>query len=489
MAYKHGTYGEYGKSIGQNATQSDTIAVYVGAAPVHLVRGWEDKDVVNNPVKLSNMENAQGLMGYSKEWDSFTLCEAFAAHFNNPIEAAGPIVAINVLDPDAHKKDEVTTTEITFINGVAKIESATIILDTLVLAGLVEGTDFSISYDFDKEVVSIFALSDNATGAIQATYSEVDIAKVTKEIIIGEKTADGTYTGLGAIDLVYTETGLIPNIIAAPGFSQNPDVYKAMLAAAKKINGHWDAFVNADIPIDGVQSIDTAITWKNIAGNNYADEFSKVYWPMWKLNDGTVYHISTLATWLMVMVDNTHDGVPMETPSNKQIPAGKQYFGEDSTNRGFDKQAANRLNEKGITTAIYWGGLNVLWGPHTAAYDYNAITDKRNIFDNSIRTMMYVSNSFQQEHALTIDSPMTRAMADTIKNREQEKADALVTIGALIGSPVVEFIEGDNSTADLAQGNFTWRQANTPTPPFKSGTMKVAYTDAGFSTYYEGGEE
>lgn len=485
MAYKHGTYGEYGKTISQNATQTDTIAVYVGVAPVHLIRGWKEKNIVNNPVKLTNMDSARRNMGYSDAWDQYTLCEAFSAHFANPIRSAGTVVAINVLDPDAHKKAEDVTREITFLNGTAKIESTDIILDTLTLDGLTEGADYNVEYD-DRGIVNVLSLTEAAAGAIQATYSEVDTSLITADNIIGGKTESGTYSGLGAVDLVYGGTNLIPNIIAAPGFSHEPDVYKAMLNACRKINGHWDAFVNADIPIDGVQSIDEAIKWKE--DNDYSDEFSKAYYPKWQLSDGTVYHLSTIATWLMMLTDSENNGIPMETPSNEQIPSGKQYFGEDSMNRGFDQQTANRLNEKGITTAVYWGGINVLWGPHTAAYDYDdAVRDARSIFDNSIRMMMYVSNSFQQEWALTIDSPMTRAMADTIKNREQEKVDALVTVGALIGNPVVEFIEGDNSNADLVEGNFTWRQRGTPTPPFKSGTINVAYTDEGFSTYYEGG--
>ena len=79
---------------------------------------------------------------------------------------------------------------------------------------------------------------------------------------------------------------------------------------------------------------------------------------------------------------------------------------------------------------------------------------------------------------------MTRAMADTIKHREQEKADALVAQGALIGKPVVSFEEAENSTADLVEGNFVWGFEGTPTPPFKSGTLQVAYSDAGFSSYF-----
>ena len=83
---------------------------------------------------------------------------------------------------------------------------------------------------------------------------------------------------------------------------------------------------------------------------------------------------------------------------------------------------------------------------------------------------------------------MTKAMAETIRNREQEKVDALKAKGALIGEPVVEFVETDNPTEELVEGNFTWRNRLTPTPPFKSGKMKIAYTTEGFETEY-GGEE
>ena len=175
----------------------------------------------------------------------------------------------------------------------------------------------------------------------------------------------------------------------------------------------------------------------------------------------------------------------MESPSNKEIPAGRQYFGENSANKGYDQQTSNQLNEAGITTAIYWAGKNVLWGPHTAAYQYGLVDDGRTIFDVSIRMMMHITNDFQREHADKIDSPMTKALADSIRIREQEKLDAYVAQGALIGEPIVEFKESENPSTQLMEGDFVWNIQQTPTPPFKSGTVKVAYTDAGFSVYYE----
>lgn len=482
--YKHGTYGEFAESIGQVATQSGTVAVYVGIAPVNLIRGFSKS--VNAPVKLSDMKGVQEFMGYSKNWGAFDLCEAFHVHFANPLGNVGPIVAINVLDPATHKKSAETTKSVSFVNGRATFESDTIILDTLAVANAVEGTDFTISYDFTRGQVVLSSIGDGLSGSVNVTYSEVDVSMVDAEAVIGGATEAGVYTGLGCVQLVYQELNMIPNLIVCPGWSDKPAVYKAMIEAGVKINGHWDAFVYADIPVfDASAKVDTislAKKWQE--DNNYNSERSKVFWPQAKDADGITYHAAVLGAWRTMLVDASHNGVPMESPSNKALPVAKQYFGEGSANRGFDQQQANSLNESGIATIVYWGGLWVLWGPHTAAYKHGAVTDNRNIFDNSIRMMMYQANSFQAEHALVIDSPMTRMIADTIRNREQEKADALAAIGAYIGAPVVEFIESDNSTAEIVQGNFVWSFVGTHTPPFKSGTLKVAYTTAGFESYF-----
>ena len=484
--YKHGTYGEFAESIGGVTARSSTVVVYVGTAPVNLIRGYSNAGVINSPVKLTDFSNVKRVMGYSSDWNSFSLCEAFKLHFDNVTGNAGPIVAINVLDPSTHKKTSATSKEVTFTNGRATITSNTIVLDTLVLADKVEGVDFSIDYNWSTGQVILESIGEvPITGSINVTYDEVDTTKITKAEIIGGVTAAGVYTGLGCVDLIYQTLDLIPNIIVCPKWSDDPDVYKAMLSAGTKINGHWDAFVLADLTLTSVTGIEDAIEWAN--DNGYTSERSKAFWPQFVLTSGEVCHGSTLAAWQMLIVDASHDGVPMETPSNKAVPVARQYFGASSTNRGFDQNRANDLNANGISTVVYWGGQWVLWGGHTAAYKYGAVTDNRVIFDNNIRMMMHITNGFQKEWALTIDQPMTKALADTIRIREQEKADALVAVGALIGTPEVNFIESENSTADLVEGNFVWDFAATPTPQFKSGTMRVAYTDSGFETYF--GEE
>src|SRR5699024_557604 len=137
------------------------------------------------------------------------------------------------------------------------------------------------------------------------------------------------------------------------------------------------------------------------------------------------------------------------------------------------------------TTACFWGGQWVLWGPHTAAYTYNGNMDARGIFDSNIRMLEYITNSFQLDHGTEIDAPMTPQDKDTILNFEKQKLDTLLGIGALIGTPTVEFLETENPTSNMMNGDFVWDITATPTPPFKSGTVRVCYTDEGFQSFFE----
>lgn len=485
--YLYGAYGHLGDTVAQSATQAGTTPVYVGCAPINLVRGYADIDVVNYPVKLSNLPNAQQTIGYSDDWDSFSLGEVISAHFDNANGNIGPIYVINVLDPDVHRKADVTTVNLAFSNGRATIKSDTIILDTLALEGKVEGVDYSVDYNFTKGMVIINSIgADKITGSVVTSYNEVDASLVTADDIIGGVTANGEYSGLGALQLLYQEKFAVCNLFAAPGWSENPEVYNAMNAAASQINGHWYALVCADMPLnDGTEDVNTiakAVKWKK--DNGYTNERSKVFWPMAKGSNGHLYHLSTMAVVEFMRTDYSHDSVPMETCGNKTIPVVAQYFGEGSKNRGFDQVSSKELTSNGISTCVFWGGSWVLWGDHTAAYVYGDDVDPRCIFDVSMRMLFHITNDFQREWGTEIDGPFTKQLRDRIINREQEKLDALVARGALIGNPAVLFLESNNSTEDMMNGDFRWDIPVTPTPPLKSATAYVAYTDAGFSAYF-----
>jgi hypothetical protein len=493
--YSYGAYGHIGDSEVKTAILAGTVPVYIGVAAINLIRGFESLELVNVPIKISNLNEAKNQVGYTMDWSFFTISEPIKAHFDNKQGNVGPIYVINVLDPITMKKAVETTIELTFSNGYASFMSSLIILDTFVIEDKVEGVDFKLEYDFSKGMVKITSLDkvNPLVGSLSSSFFEVDITKVTEEEIIGLATEDGEFEGIGALQLIYPRYNVVPNIIAAPKWSKTPEVYAALVEASKKINGHWDAFVFADIPILDGAAIDTiakAITWKN--AKQYNSERAKVFWPMFMDPDENIFHLSTLVAAEALRVDLKHNSIPFETPAGKSVPVVKQYFGEAATSKGYDQQTANLLAKEGITTAVFWSGNWVIWGDHTAAYKFdesepNGTTiDPRGIFDTSMRMLMHISNSFQIEWGMQIDKPMTLQLKDTIINREQEKLDALVSIGALIGSPVIAFLEESNSLEGIVNGRFIWNLSATPTPPFKSGSLYVTYTNAGFSSYFGG---
>ena len=619
--YLYGTYGELGESTGSVAASSGDVAVICGTAPVNLIRGYASAGIVNRPVKVSDYNDFKNALGTAQDWGKYTLAMVGEAFFNNPMGNLGPIYCVNVLDPDVHRSAGPTVKGLSFVNGKASFASEDIILDSFTLEGKTEGTDYEISYNFtDHKVTVKSADADNMlTGTIQASYHTVDVSDIGAGDIVGEETADGQLTGLQSAKLIYQGFNAVPNLYAAPGWSDRPEVYRALCNAATKMNGHWDGFVFADLPTsyekvtytaveaqisddphaegwyeqtggtyapstdtvvntedtyykrtfveeidasgdpsaqgyyeadgDGykpttdtevqegksyysvsydrvtpnagddpeaegwyvlaegvysrssdthavsgttyyvrnvetvaVDTIQKAVEWK--AANGYTNERSKVFWPKAIGTDGNVYALSALALVEAMRVDDSHDGIPYETCGNKEISIQSQYFGKGSKNAGFDIDKSDALTSKGISTTVFWGGNWVIWGDSTAAYEFDTDMDPRVIFDVSLRMLMYLTNRFQRKWFSTIDKPFTRNVRDMIINSEQANLNALAKTGALIGNPTVTFDEVRNSINEAMQGRFYFNIAVTPTPPLKSATAYVGYTDEGFAAYF-----
>lgn len=495
--YIHGTYGEL-RAPSANAATSKCVVVYVGTAPIHKIPGGGDKaaSLVNTPLKITGLTSARSLLGYSEQasFEAYTLCEAVEAHFKNGIENVGPIYVVNVFNPFAAANQEATETkEFPVVKKNVQFTLGDLIYDEITISSgeseLAAGTDYKMSYDSSTDQVTVKLISTTAAAAAKVSVGG-KIAKpsvVTSTEIIGDIDENGAKSGLKALEEMYRLHDEIVNVISCPKFSEVPEVYEAMIETAVKLNGHWDAFVNADIPTTNVNTIEDAVEWKKEKGYDYG--ISKVYWPKAKRRDGKVFHLSTLATAEMLKQDLATDGVPVVSVSNKVVDAGDQCG--SAAFHGFDIEDGNKLNMEGITTLIKWGGAYRLWGPHTAGYNYAddeaGVQDPRYQFDTSIRTLLHITNSFQKDNFADIDQPMTPALKDQILQREQAKLDALVSKGALIGDNKIEFSE-ENTEAGVMSGDFIWDINTTTNVPFKSGTVKVGWRADGLSVLL-GGEE
>lgn len=99
MAYKHGIYTESVPNAGSLTSRAQgTIPVYIGTAPIHDTEDFSTNisEKVNKPILINSYSEAKKIIGYSDEWDKFTLCEAVYAHFMNTKRPIAPLVVINM---------------------------------------------------------------------------------------------------------------------------------------------------------------------------------------------------------------------------------------------------------------------------------------------------------------------------------------------------------------------------------------------------------
>lgn len=483
--YLHGAYGEIHAIGTKVAVKSQSAIVYVGTAPVHTVAGGAAN--VNRPILVNNITEARKYFGYSDEWDKYTLCEAMHAHLEN--KAVGPLVLINVLNPAVHKSEERASVNLTPENGRAIIVNAgDIVLDSVTVTGKQKGTDYTVQYDYKKKVVTIAETVSGGLGieALTVTYDSVDATAVDEDAVIGASDGLGLNTGIFAIKNVYHETGVIPSFLLAPGFSSIPAVHSVMIQNSQKINGHWDAYVMADLPIvdakgDAV-NLANAVTWKN--ANGYNKENETVYFPLAKGTDGMVYHLSVLAAANLQELLVEQDDIPYKTASNTECAIiSSLYMGEDMQGRVFDDYIINnQLNKHGIASAAYAGGHWAIWGCHSADYSQDD-GDQINVSETNRMMLYYISNNFQLRRTRDVDKPMTANDIKTIVSEEQTRLDALVKIGALTYGEVTLNAEQD-ARSDIMNGDFSFIFRVTTTPLAKSLTAIVNWTDDGFLTYF-----
>ncbi|MBQ9000262.1 MAG: hypothetical protein IJ087_00215 [Eggerthellaceae bacterium] len=465
--YTHGIYGTLKDAVVPNAAEASSATVAVGTLPVHLLADYTG--MVGVPIAMSNA-TAKSEFGYSDSWDKFTLCEVMQSFLGGSSDNIGGLYCINVLDPATHKAASDTEVSVTFADGVGTITDELAIVSTIAVDGIT-ADNTSASYDWVSGKTTIRATG--ATGAKDVTYRRVTPNTVAASDIV---------SAIAAIDDLYPLENVIPNILIAPGWSDNPTVYAALVSKTQAIDEHFLGFVLADIPTSAA-TIEAAIAWK--ASNGYTSKYSKVCWPCASDASGKIYHLSTLYAREMVRNDARNDGVPYVTASNTVVSSGGVCLANGTTVKLYNEHG-NSLNEYGISTAIAWGGQVRLWGGHTAGFiDSAADNEASAIFDTNIRMLCYIINGFQTRWINSIDQPMTIALRDTILFSEQSLLDGLVAQGALVGSPTVAFLPSSNTPGDIIQGNFTWDISATPTPQFKTARAVVAYTTDGFDAYIE----
>ena len=153
MAYKHGIYGQEVSTSLVPMTETDAgLIVAFGTAPVHLAT---EPAAANTPVLCYTYAEAVAALGYSDDFEKYTLCEVMKAHF--ALFNMAPIVFVNVLDAGTHKTAKGKST-VNVIKNVATLADP-VLLNTLKVmltsAGepLVKDTDYTVAHDEEGNTI------------------------------------------------------------------------------------------------------------------------------------------------------------------------------------------------------------------------------------------------------------------------------------------------------------------------------------------------
>ena len=453
-AYKHGVYvSEVPTKVIPPVRVDCGLPVVIGTAPVNVAK--EDL-APNTPKLIQNYEDAVKHFGFSEDFESYTLSEFIYSQF--VLYGIGPVVLINVLDKEKHKKAG-KVKDLVIENGKGKIDEKGILPESLVIKSQDKtfklGEDYTIL--FEKEIVEIVGVSEafkDATYTI--TYNVLDPSMITKADIIGGVDVNtGKRQGLELVEEVYPRFGLVPGLILAPGYSQNSDVAAIMKSKANSIGGLFRAMALCDADSNLLK--DALTPYKN--KNNITDKAQVLCYPKLGLGD-KVFNFSTQLAGVINRTDYDNDSIPYVSPSNKSLQIDKTLIKGEEVILSLDD--ANYLNSQGVMTAHNFNNGWKAWGNRTAAYP--GITDIKDAFIPTRRMFDWVGNTLILTFWQKIDNPMNKRLIETVVDSANLWLNGLTAQGVLLGARV-EVLKEENPVTDLMDGRIKFHVYMTPPSP------------------------
>ncbi|MEQ6355920.1 phage tail sheath family protein [Lysinibacillus sp. M3] len=444
-------------SLSAPVVATATLPVVFGTAPINLAETLEN---VNKPVLAYSFPEFAKSLGYSDDWENYTLCEMADLAFRQ--FNVGPVVFVNVLDPDIHKTNKPESIDVENKKGV--IETEGILLKSLEVRNndkeLKSDQDYIASFNEDGHVV-IVLLIDNVT-KLDVKYDHLTPDSIKNNHIIGGYDINtGKSTGLELLNAVFPKLSMVPGLVLAPKYSKDPTVAAVMKAKASSINTYFKAQALDDVNTLEANTYTKVNEWKN--KNSYTGSNEIVCWPLAGIGD-KVYHMSTHIACRIMKTAYDNGDYPHESPSNKPLPMTKLLVETKDGHEDIDlsPDQAELLNNQGITTAINFIGGWRAWGNYTGAFP--ASTDVKDIFIPVRITHNWLGNTIILTTWDKVDGPIGRRLIDNVLDTMNMWLNGLQPEGVLIGGRV-EFREEDNPITDLLSGKIRFRyMVAEPTP-------------------------
>ena len=207
MAYRHGIYSrEIPTSITPPVTIDGNTGLVVafGTAPIHLA---SNPAKPHTPTLTYYYNEAVNQLGYSDDFDKYTLCEVMHSQF--VLYGVAPVVFVNVLDLAKHY------TEKTFTAGGIENTPANlgteVILDTLTVTSgedkapdvLVKDTDYSVDSDATLTILSVANVTDDVVTISYKTSRDTDTAVTSaKTVEVGTEIELDSDTLLSTVKII-----------------------------------------------------------------------------------------------------------------------------------------------------------------------------------------------------------------------------------------------------------------------------------------------
>lgn len=457
MAYLHGVrVQENPTNIASPVSNDGGVPVIFGTAPINLAA--DPENATNKLFLCRTFAEAKAAVGYSDDYDNYTLCQAMDAFFK--VYGVGPIVICNVLDPETHKATYEETLTVT--NGQAVSTTEGVLLSGLTVkadsADLTLDTDYTVEFN-DGGYIVVTVIKEGVTTVI-LSGNKIDPSAVTADDIIGSFDAEtGEETGTELLRKVYPKFGLAPGLLLAPGWSHIPTVGLALAEKCTDISGLFkcECVVDIDCSDTGAKMFTDVESVKE--ENGYNGKHMIALWPMVK-NADKIMAYSAMFAAMTAYTDYQNDNVPNLSPSNKEIKISAAVLA-DGTEVVLDITQANELNAIGVVTAINLNGFKS-WGNNTAAYP--DVTDPKDRWICCRRFFSWWGNSFILTYLEKVDDPANYRLIESIVDSENVRGNSLVSQGKCAGIKMV-YSKDDNPVEKVLEGKIVFKQYLAPYTP------------------------
>ncbi len=419
--FQHGTsYKEMPSGL-KIFVETQTPTVIVGTGTVNM----GDMSCVNKPVLIQNAKDAATYFGSTNNIKGFTINEALYLAFN--VFNVKPIIVINVLNPSEHKTAHTEEGVVVKDFKATLVKPGIINDENLVVKNnetsvVVQKEKYTCSFDDEGKLTVTLAKTETAIKKIDVSYNFLDVSKLKETDVIGSidpQTLEAK--GLECLKEIFPKYSMIPSCVVAPDFS-TAKIRVALDAKSAVINDKWASMSIPEMP--NTTKYGEVIAFKKEKNYIDADQF---------------------------------DGVPCESPSNKNIKMQGVGYYEGNTFKkvNLDEAEANLLNENGISTIIRQPNGTVLWGNRTSVFQPGGETDPKDVWIPVKRMFKYIGNTIMLNNTIEVDKGMTPSQAKSIETNINVWLNSLKNDNKLLGGRV-EFKPEENSEQDMIAGKFKW---------------------------------